>query len=117
MGFDRLRIGTRLVMAFGILALLVAVLMVEAWVGIDHAEAAYKGAMAAGQGLDAAQRLPMEKAMLAAHADLQSVQLWITVLGGAVFVVALVAFVSLRRGIVEPLNQAILIAETVAANC
>jgi methyl-accepting chemotaxis protein len=115
MGFDRLRIGTRLVMAFGTLALLVAVLMAVAWLGMQHAEAAYTTALAAGQGLEAAQRLPMERAVQAAHSDLQSVRLWTTLLGGAVFAVALFAFVSLRRGIVAPLNQAILIAETVAA--
>lgn len=115
MGFDRLRIGTRLMLAFGALALLVAVLVAVGWLGIRQAEAAYGAALAAGQGLGDAQRLAMERAVQAAHAQLQSVQLWITLLGCAALAVALFAFASLRRGIVQPLNQAILIAETVAA--
>ncbi|MFT3814419.1 MAG: methyl-accepting chemotaxis protein [Acidovorax sp.] len=112
MGFDRLKIGTRLVLVFGLLALLVAALMAVGWLGMQQAEAAYASTLGA---LSADQRQPLERAMQAAHADLQSVRMWTTVLGGAVFVVALFAFVSLRRGIVGPLNQAILIAETVAS--
>ena len=109
MGFDRLKIGTRLLLAFGILALLVAVLIVVGWIGMQHAEASYTSALAMGQGA------AMEHAAQAAHEDLQSVRMWITLLGAAVFAVALFALLSLRRGIVAPLNQAILIAETVAA--
>ena len=109
MGFDRLKIGTRLLLAFGILALLVAVLIVVGWIGMQHAEASYTSALAMGQGA------AMERAAQAAHEDLQSVRMWITLLGAAVFAVALFALLSLRRGIVAPLDQAILIAETVAA--
>lgn len=96
-----LRIGTRLVLAFGSIALLVMVLMGMALTGIGAAEQTLQGG-----SVGAAQL---------AQAQLQSAGAWIIGCSCLVFVLALIAAVSLRRSIVTPLNQAILIAETVAA--
>ena len=51
----------------------------------------------------------------AALAQLQSARNWVIGCSVVVFVLALVATLSLRASIVAPLNQAILIAETVAS--
>ncbi|MGV3679864.1 MAG: methyl-accepting chemotaxis protein [Acidovorax sp.] len=115
MGLDRLKIGTRLILAFGAIALLVAVLMVVASSGIGQADDAYRAAVGSATGLTAEQRAPLEQAIRAGHEHLESARLWVLLLGAGVFVVSLVSFVLLRSGIVHPLNQAILIAETVAA--
>jgi len=99
MGFGSWKIGTRLVLAFGgICALMVVMMGVCGWklLGAERA-------LAAGGATDIAQ------------AALEQVRWWVLGLGAAVCALALAAWVSLRRGIVRPLQQAILIAETVAA--
>ncbi|MEF9999408.1 MAG: methyl-accepting chemotaxis protein [Comamonas sp.] len=99
MGFGSWKIGTRLVIAFGgICALMVAMMVVVAWSlgAADHA-------LESGGATDVAQ------------AAVQQVRWWVLGLGSAVCALAVIAWVSLRQGIVRPLQQAILIAETVAA--
>lgn len=98
---SNLKIGTRLALAFGGIALLVLLMTVMALSGLGAAEQALQGGVA-GQPK-------------AALAQLQSARAWTLGCSAAVFVLAVVAVVSLRRGIVEPLRQAILIAETVAS--
>ena len=99
--WNNLKIGTRLLLAFGGLALVVLLLlMVMALSGIGGAEQALQGATPPAQ---------------AALAQLQSARNWVMGCGVVVFVLALVATLSLRASIVAPLNQAILIAETVAS--
>ncbi|MCT9809537.1 methyl-accepting chemotaxis protein [Acidovorax sp. Be4] len=99
MGFGSWKIGTRLVIAFGgICALMVAMMAVVGW-SLGAAE----HALQAGGATDVAQTA------------LERVRWWVWGLGGAVCVLAAAAWVSLRQGIVRPLQQAILIAETVAA--
>ncbi|WP_110959499.1 methyl-accepting chemotaxis protein [Acidovorax sp. ST3] len=97
---NNLKIGTRLLLAFGGLALVVLLLMVMALSGIGGAEQALQGATPPAQ---------------AALAQLQSARNWVIGCSVVVFVLALVATLSLRASIVAPLNQAILIAETVAS--
>ena len=98
--WNNLKIGTRLVLAFGGLALVVLLLMVMALSGIGGAEEALQGATPPAQ---------------AALAQLQSARNWVIGCSVVVFVLALVATLSLRASIVAPLNQAILIAETGAS--
>ena len=98
--WNNLKIGTRLLLAFGALALVVLLLMVMALSGIGGAEQALQGATPPAQ---------------AALAQLQSARNWVIGCSVVVFVLALVATLSLRASIVAPLNQAILIAETVAS--
>ena len=98
MALNNLKIGTRLMLAFGGIALLVALLMAMGLSAIGSAE----------------QALP-QGAGQAALAHLQSGRAWIIGCGCAVFVLALAAVLILRQSIVAPLNQAILIAETVAS--
>jgi len=98
--WNNLKIGTRLLLAFGGLALVVLLLMVMALSGIGGAEQALQGATPPAQ---------------AALAQLQSARNWVIGCSVVVLVLALVATLSLRASIVAPLNQAILIAETVAS--
>ncbi|AFU44996.1 methyl-accepting chemotaxis sensory transducer [Acidovorax sp. KKS102] len=98
--WNNLKIGTRLLLAFGGLALVVLLLMVMALSGIGGAEQALQGATPPAQ---------------AALAQLQSARTWVIGCSVVVLVLALVATLSLRASIVAPLNQAILIAETVAS--
>src|SRR5256885_13585503 len=56
-----------------------------------------------------------EGATTVAEQALVHTRWWVLGLGAAVCVLALVAWFSLRRGIVQPLGQAFLIALTVAA--
>ena len=98
--WNNLKIGTRLLLAFGGLALVVLLLMVMALSGIGGAEQALQGATPPAQ---------------AALAQLQSARNWVIGCSVVVFVLALVATLSLRASIVAPLNQAILIAETGAS--
>ena len=98
--WNNLKIGTRLLLAFGGLALVVLLLMVMALSGIGGAEQALQGATPPAQ---------------AALAQLQSARSWVIGCSVVVFVLALGATLSLRASIVAPLNQAILIAETVAS--
>ena len=98
--WNNLKIGTRLLLAFGGLALVVLLLMVMALSGIGGAEQALQGATPPAQ---------------AALAQLQRARNWVIGCSVVVFVLALVATLSLRASIVAPLNQAILIAETVAS--
>ena len=100
---SNLKIGTRLALAFGGIALVVLLLMAMALSGMGAAEQALQGGPAAS---------PPAQAALA---QLQSARAWTIGCSVAVFVLALVAVLSLRRGIVAPLQQAILIAETVAS--
>ncbi|KQR50482.1 methyl-accepting chemotaxis protein [Acidovorax sp. Leaf160] len=116
MAWGGLRIGTRLVLAFGTLVLLVAVLMAVGLGDIANAQRAHDAALQAAAALpDAAQRAPLERAIASAQQELSGMRAWLLGLGCAVFVAAAAAFVLLRQGIVAPLEQAILIAETVAA--
>ena len=116
MAWGGLRIGTRLVLAFGTLVLLVAVLMAVGLGDIANAQRAHDAALQAAAALpDAAQRAPIERAIASAQQELSGMRAWLLGLGCAVFVAAAAAFVLLRQGIVAPLEQAILIAETVAA--
>ncbi|NMM77645.1 methyl-accepting chemotaxis protein [Acidovorax sp. SRB_14] len=115
MALNNLKIGTRLVLVFGTIALLVALLVGVAVAGMGQAADAHRAAMALAGGLADAQRAPLERAVQGAQAHLDSVHMWLWILGGAVFAVAAMSFVRLRSAIVHPLNQAILIAETVAA--
>ena len=98
---SNLKIGTRLALAFGGVALLVLLMMVMALSGLGAAQHALQGS-AAGQAQSAL-------------AQLQSARAWTIGCGVAVLVLALVAALSLRASIVAPLNQALLIAETVAS--
>ena len=98
--WNNLKIGTRLVLAFGSMALLVALLMGMALAGIGGAAQALHDPAMAGHP---------------AQAHLDSARAWVIGCGGLVFVLALVSVFGLRKSIVAPLNQAILIAETVAA--
>ena len=98
--WNNLKIGTRLLLAFGGLALVVLLLMVMALSGIGGAEQALQGATP-----------PAQEAL----AQLQRARNWVIGCSVVVFVLALVATLSLRASIVAPLNQAILIAETVAS--
>ena len=98
---SNLKIGTRLALAFGGVALLVLLMMVMALSGLGAAELALQGS-AAGQAQGAL-------------AQLQSARVWTIGCGVVVLVLALVATLSLRASIVAPLTQAILIAETVAS--
>ncbi|RQO82284.1 methyl-accepting chemotaxis protein [Acidovorax sp. FJL06] len=100
---NHLKIGTRLVLAFGSLALLVLLLMAMVLSGVGGAEQALQGGAVGAQQVQAAQ------------AHLSSVRAWAIGCSLVVFVLALLAVVSLRSSIVAPLNQAILIAETVAS--
>ncbi len=98
MTLNNLKIGTRLMLAFGGIALLVALLMAMGLSAIGSAE----------------QALP-QGAGQAALGHLQGARAWIIGCGCAVFVLGLLAVLILRQSIVAPLNQAILIAETVAS--
>ena len=102
---SNLKIGTRLLLSFGAIALLVAVLMGMALSGIGGAEQALQGPALAGA----------QAQVQAAQAHLQSARVWIIGCSCIVFMLALVALIRLRKSIVVPLNQAILIAETVAS--
>ena len=100
---NHLKIGTRLTLAFGGIGLVVLLLMAMVLSGIGGAEQALQGGAVGAQQVQAAQ------------AHLGSVRTWAIGCSVVVFVLALLAVVSLRAGIVAPLNQAILIAETVAS--
>ncbi|CAN7271605.1 methyl-accepting chemotaxis protein [Acidovorax sp. LjRoot74] len=101
--FNHLKIGTRLTLAFGGICLLVLLLMAMVLAGVGGAEQALQGGAVGAQQVQAAQ------------AHLGSVRSWAIGCSVLVFVLALLAVFSLRAGIVAPLNQAILIAETVAS--
>jgi methyl-accepting chemotaxis protein len=107
-GLNQLKIGTRLVVAFGSVVFLVLVLLVMGLNGIGGAEQALRsvGGAAGGGGGE-----PLHNA----QAHLQSARAWVVGCSAAVLALALLAMFTLRRGIVAPLDQAILIAETVAA--
>ncbi len=102
---NHLKIGTRLTLAFGSLALLVALMMGTALSGIGEAERALSQGRASATAA----------APQALVAELQGTRLWVIGTGCAVFALALFAVVSLRSSIVAPLDQALLIAETVAS--
>ena len=106
---DHLKIGTRLSLAFGGIALLMALVMGMGLSNLGLAEDAYRSAVSTAAG-----GAPAAHAALA-HEKLASARAWLV--GGAigVFALSLVAFLGLRNGIVNPLDQAILIAETVAS--
>ena len=99
LGLGRLPIGWRLVIAFGGINLLVFTMMAATVFSLGQAR----------QAVDAGS------AAAVVQQALEQARWWVLVLGGLVCCLALVAWFSLRRGIVEPLRQAILIAETVAA--
>jgi len=103
---NHLKIGTRLVLAFGGLALLVALMMGTALSGIADAQQALAQATASG----GAGGVPPS-----AVSQLQGTRMWIIGSGCAVFALALFAVLTLRSAIVAPLDQALLIAETVAS--
>ncbi|MBV7543600.1 methyl-accepting chemotaxis protein [Acidovorax sp. sic0104] len=106
---DHLKIGTRLVLAFGGIALLMALIMGMGLSRISRAEDTYRSAVSTttdGERTSKARD---------AQEQLSGARSWIVGGGIAVFALSLVAFLTLRSGIVSPLNQAILIAETVAS--
>lgn len=113
---SKLRIGTRLALAFGGLMLLVAVQMVVTLVDLSAAHDANAAAVKAAAAVtDAGQRAAVEQALAQGRASLAGLGGWIWSLGLLAIGLALFSLWSLRRGIVQPLGQAILIAETVAS--
>jgi methyl-accepting chemotaxis protein len=115
MGFSHMRIGARLVLAFGVLAVLVAIMGLEGWLGISQALSKAQETSKVLQNMPLEHRSAATSQLQGLQSYLESLQLWLMSLAVVAIVIAMVALVSLRRGIVEPLNQAILIAETVAA--
>ncbi len=122
MPFDQLRIGTRLILAFGGITLIVAVLVGMGLSRISRAEDAYRGALSSLTGASggapataAAAGPDAQRAAQAGQEHLSSARWWIVGGGLAVIALSLMGFVGLRGSIVSPLNQAILIAETVAS--
>ena len=113
---SKLRIGTRLALAFGGLMLLVAVQMVVTLVDLSAAHDANAAAVKAAAAVtDVGQRAAVEQALAQGRASLAGLGGWIWSLGLLAIGLALFSLWSLRRGIVQPLGQAILIAETVAS--
>ncbi|WP_325346671.1 methyl-accepting chemotaxis protein [Xylophilus sp.] len=104
-----------MVIVFGALALLVVAIMCVGLSGIGSVERDDQAVLSAASRLPAEQRIAVERTLGHAEAQLASTRAWLEGLGAVALVLSAVAFVSLRRGIVGPLNQAILIAETVAA--
>ncbi|KRD27162.1 MULTISPECIES: methyl-accepting chemotaxis protein [Acidovorax] len=117
MPFEQFKIGTRLLLVFGGIALIVAVLMGMGLSRISRAEDVYRGALSstAGTGAAATAGEGQQRASQAAQEHLQSARWWIVGGGVAVIALSLLGFMGLRGSIVSPLNQAILIAETVAS--
>ena len=109
MPLDHLKIGTRLILVFGGIALLMALIMAMSMSRISQAEDAYRSAVSTA--IDGERKAKAAQA----HEHLQGTRSWIVGGGLAVFALSLVAFLRLRKSIVNPLNQAILIAETVAS--
>ncbi|CAN7285441.1 methyl-accepting chemotaxis protein [Acidovorax sp. LjRoot194] len=109
MPLDHLKIGTRLVLAFGGIALLMALIMGMGLSRISRAEDTYRSAVSTATDGERTSKATQ------AQEHLSSARSWIVGGGIAVFALSLVAFLTLRSGIVSPLNQAILIAETVAS--
>ena len=119
MPFDQLRIGTRLVLAFGGITLLVALLVGMGLSRISRAEDAYRSALAtaavAGGGAATSAVAGPQQSERAGQQHLASARWWMVGGGAAVIALSLLGFVGLRGSIVNPLNDAILIAETVAS--
>lgn len=101
--FARLPISMRLVIVFGSIGMLMLILMAM----VSSSLSAVDASLQAG----ALQPAQMQDLL----ADVRSTRWWALGLGGMVCAVCVVAWFSLRRGIVQPLQQAILIAETVAS--
>ncbi|MDR2299140.1 MAG: methyl-accepting chemotaxis protein [Comamonas sp.] len=93
----------RLVIVFGSIGMLMLILMAM----ISSSLSAVDASLQAG----ALQPAQIQDLL----ADVRSTRWWALGLGGMVCAVCVVAWFSLRRGIVQPLQQAILIAETVAS--
>ena len=101
--FARLPISMRLVIVFGSISIWMLILMSIALISFSHVDQGLQaGALSAAQLQDLL-------------ADVRSTRTWVLAIGGFVCVLCAFAWFSLRRGIVQPLQQAILIAETVAA--
>ena len=115
MGFSRMRIGARLALAFGVLAVLVACTGLTGWWGAAQALSESRSTFEAIRTLPLDQKQGLEMRLQGMQEHLQSMQYWMAGLMVVTIAVAIFALLSLRRGIVAPLNQAILIAETVAA--
>jgi methyl-accepting chemotaxis protein len=115
MGFSRMRIGARLALAFGVLAVLVACIGLTGWWGAAQALSESRSTFEAIRTLPLDQKPDLEMRLQGMQEHLQSMQYWMAGLMAVTIAVAVFALLSLRRGIVAPLNQAILIAETVAA--
>jgi len=106
---DHLKIGTRLILAFGGIALLMALIMGVGLSRINLAEDTYRSAVSTTTDGERTSKVTQ------AHEHLSGARTWIVGGGIAVFALSLVAFLTLRSAIVSPLDQAILIAETVAS--
>ena len=101
--FARLPISMRLVIVFGSISLWMLILMAMTWGSLSSVEAGLQaGTLQAAQARDLL-------------ADVHSTRWWVLGLGSGVCAVCALAWFSLRRSIVQPLQQAILIAETVAS--
>ena len=109
MPLDHLKIGTRLILAFGGIALLMALIMGVGLSRINLAEDTYRSAVSTTTDGERTSKVTQ------AHEHLSGARTWIVGGGIAVFALSLVAFLTLRSAIVSPLDQAILIAETVAS--
>lgn len=101
--FSKLPISMRLVIVFGSIGIWMMILMAIAMTSFSHIDQGLRaGALSAAQQQDLL-------------ADVRSTRIWVLAIGGFVCALCAFAWFSLRRGIVQPLQQAILIAETVAA--
>ncbi|GGH50833.1 hypothetical protein GCM10010975_04050 [Comamonas phosphati] len=99
-------IGVRLVVAFGSIGVLVLGLAGMSLLALDHV----------AQGLQAGQAGHLQAAQVKGLLDeIAQTRWWALGFGALALLVCVFAWFSLSRGIVQPLKQAILIAETVAS--
>ena len=104
--FDNMKIGSRLALGFGVLLALMAVLVA---VALTHLGAVGQASQALAQSAGASG------AAAAVAAEVQSARLQLVGLGVLALLIATGLAWSLTRSISAPLDEAILIAETVAA--
>ncbi|RGE46687.1 methyl-accepting chemotaxis protein [Comamonas testosteroni] len=101
--FARLPISMRLVIVFGSISLWMMILMTLVLMSFSQLD----------QGLQAGALTAAQQQDLLA--EVRSTRIWVLAIGGFVCALCAFAWFSLRRGIVQPLQQAIVIAETVAS--
>jgi methyl-accepting chemotaxis protein len=115
MAFADWKVGTRLGVSFGLVLALMAVVMAIGLTSLSSVADANRQATSEARELPGVQKERVEQRVARIDKDIGSARAWMLGLGFVTLVIGVALAYGLTRSIADPLDEALLIAETVAS--